>query len=232
MHFPLDQRELLHLHIEAVWNVQLPHSLGDEVVLPSTGLQPAWKLYIAELAENGSCLYIWRSEEERAHGAALVEMAKRALAAPHDATLPDHISREVAFQQTATPVIALAHARQFVRLIAADETQLFEAFEPGSSAYYADPTRQPLCGVVHEGQLRSLAHSSRHTSAACELGIGTLPEARRQGYALAATIAWTETVRQEGLVPIYSALSENTVSLKLAHAAGYREFARGVNIQA
>ena len=61
---------------------------------------------------------------------------------------------------------------------------------------------------------------------ACELGIDTLPEARRQGYALAATILWTQAVLQERLVPIYSADASNTASLGLADAAGYRAFAR------
>ena len=58
------------------------------------------------------------------------------------------------------------------------------------------------------------------------MGIDTLPEARRRGYALAATIVWAQTVLREGLVPIYSALAENTASLRLAAAAGYRPFAR------
>jgi len=80
--------------------------------------------------------------------------------------------------------------------------------------------------VVIADQLLSLAHSFRRTREACELGIDTVPEARRKGYALAATILWTRAVLQEGLVPIYSALAENTASLRLADAAGYRAFAR------
>jgi RimJ/RimL family protein N-acetyltransferase len=80
--------------------------------------------------------------------------------------------------------------------------------------------------VVIAGRLLSLAHSSRRTKEACELGIDTLLEARRKGYALAATILWTHAVMQEGLVPIYSAHAENTASLRLAAAAGYRAFAQ------
>ena len=80
--------------------------------------------------------------------------------------------------------------------------------------------------MVIAGQLLSLAHSSRRTQEACELGIDTLPEARRKGYALAATIVWVHTVLREGLVPIYSALAENTASLHLAAAAGYRPLAQ------
>ena len=76
-----------------------------------------------------------------------------------------------------------------------------------------------------------MAHSSRRTTEACELGIDTLPEARRRGYALAATVVWSAAIRAEGLTPIYSALAENTASLRLAAAAGYREFARGVTLK-
>ncbi len=79
--------------------------------------------------------------------------------------------------------------------------------------------------------LLSLAHSSRRTVEACELGIDTLPEARRRGYALMATVVWAATVVQEGLVPIYSAFMTNTASLRLAAAAGYRIFASGATIQ-
>jgi len=100
------------------------------------------------------------------------------------------------------------------------------AFISGSSDYYLDPEKRPLIGVVRAGRLLSLVHSSRRTKEACELGIDTAAEARRKGYALAATIVWTRMVMQEGLVPLYSADAENTASLRLAAAAGYRVFAR------
>jgi predicted GNAT family acetyltransferase len=85
--------------------------------------------------------------------------------------------------------------------------------------------------VVVAGRLLSLAHSSRRTAEACELGIDTLPEARRRGYALAATVVWSATIRAEGLTPIYSAFAENTASLRLAEAAGYRAFVRGLTLK-
>ncbi len=102
---------------------------------------------------------------------------------------------------------------------------LIEAFEPDAHDYYFRPEKQPLVGVVISGLLLSLAHSSRRTPEACELGIDTLPEARQRGYALAATIVWTQAVLQERLLPIYSADASNTASLRLADAAGYRAFA-------
>jgi hypothetical protein len=96
---------------------------------------------------------------------------------------------------------------------------LLTTFDEGASDYYFQPEKQPVVGGVRDGRLLSLAHSSRRTAKTCELGIETLPVARRQGFALAATVLWTEMVRQEGLVPLYSALTENTASLNLAHAA-------------
>ena len=59
----------------------------------------------------------------------------------------------------------------------------------------------------------------------------TLPDARRRGYALAATVMWTKMVLQEGLVPLYSALADNKASLALAAAAGYRVFAHAATIK-
>ncbi|HKD74903.1 MAG TPA: GNAT family N-acetyltransferase, partial [Ktedonobacterales bacterium] len=59
------------------------------------------------------------------------------------------------------------------------------------------------------------------TSSACELGIDTLPEARRRGYAAAATTLWTALIQQQGLLPMYSAFAWNTASLRLAQAVGY-----------
>jgi predicted GNAT family acetyltransferase len=82
-----------------------------------------------------------------------------------------------------------------------------------------------------DGRLLALAHSSRRTAQACELGIDTLPEARRRGYALAATMLWTRAILDEGLIPFYSALAENSTSLALAAAAGYREFARAAYVR-
>jgi len=79
--------------------------------------------------------------------------------------------------------------------------------------------------------LLSLAHSSRRTTQTCELGIDTLPEACQRGYALAATIVWTQMILQEGLVPLYSAEASNAPSLRLASAAGYRAFARGASFE-
>lgn len=82
-----------------------------------------------------------------------------------------------------------------------------------------------------DGCLLSLAYSVRSIPEACELSIETRPEFQRRGYGLAATLVWADMVRQNGHVPLYSALASNTASLALAYKAGYRPFARTARIE-
>ena len=86
--------------------------------------------------------------------------------------------------------------------------------------------------MVEQGRLLSIAHSSRRTDRACELGINTLPTARRRGFARACVLAWAEAVAAEGLEPLYSANAANTASLALAAACGYRPIARAAQVPA
>jgi predicted GNAT family acetyltransferase len=137
----------------------------------------------------------------------------------------------VAFHLAAEPVSDVAGAQRIARPLTSSDQTLLEAFQGDLGETYLDAEKQPLIGVVIDGRLVSLAHSSRRTSEACELGVDTLPVARRRGYALAVTILWARKVLQEGLVPLYSALADNEASLALAAAAGYRVFAHVVTRQ-
>lgn len=221
-----DDRTMLRLHVEAVWGVQLPPIEENELTLLPVGARPGWRLCAADIAEGR--IYIWQPGVEPAEREELLTRLREVLSPAANDPLPRGVSREVAFRLEAVPVIAPDAARRIARLLTPDEYALIEVFEPGSATYYLKPERRPLIGVVDNGRLLSLAHSSRRTAVACELGIDTLVQARRRGYALAATVVWSQTILQEGLVPIYSALAENTASLNLAVAAGYREFARAV----
>ena len=219
---------LLRLHVEAAWNVRLPPIEQNDVSLLPGGHRPYWKLCAA--AMDGNHVHIWRPDVEPTEREALRLSANEALALPPTATLIPGISREVAHSLTASPRLDLDTARSIARPLTSLDRSLVEAFQPGSCDYYFHSERRPLIGVVIAGQLLSLAHSSRRTKEACELGIDTLLEARRKGYALAATIVWTRLIMQEGLVPLYSARAENTASLHLAAAAGYRVFALAATI--
>ena len=216
-------RTLLRLHVQAAWGVQLPPVVENDGELLPESAWPSWKLWAGDIA--GGRVYIWRPDIKASEREALRLRANEALALPSRSTPIPGISREVAHSLVASPRLDMETAHSITRLLTSRDRSLIEVFQPGTSDYYLYPERRPLIGVVIAGRLLNLAHSSRRTKEACELGIDTVAEARRKGYALAATIVWTRGVMQEGLVPLYSALAENTASLRLAAAAGYRVFA-------
>ena len=231
-------RDLLRRHVEAVWWLSLPPLDGEHVTLPGDGAQPPWALYLGELRAGGEDeqpigrVHLWRHDVPAADRTWLATQADAALAQPAEAPLPDGVEREVALIQTAAPALSLDAAAQIARPLTAADRPLLAAVWPGEEDEMLDPIRAPLFGVVVDGRLLTLAHSSRRTPHARELGIDTLPEARRRGYALAATVLWAAAVAAEGAIPFYSARADNTASLALAHAAGYRPFAAGANIHA
>jgi len=214
-------RKLLRLHVEAVWNVQLPALIQNEVELLPESFSPPWKLCAAKLAD--SHVYIWRPDVSIVERAALRSRVNEVMAVPPEIAVPG-VSREVALALRTSPRLDVETARRIARPLTTRDRPLIAAFDPEDPEYYFQPEKYPLIGVVVDGRLLSLALSSRRTRDACELGIDTLPEARRKGYALAATILWAHTILQDGLVPLYSAFADNTASLRLAAAAGYRAF--------
>ncbi len=222
-------RMLLHLHIEAVWGVQLPTiEQNDIALLPASSLPP-WRLCAADIAEGR--IHIWRTDVTMAEREILLAYLKTALELPSTAAPPPGVSREVAFHLAATPIIDREAVHRLARPLTTRDDALVEDFDPASVPDLLLPACRPMIGVIVEGRLLSMAHSSRRTTDACELGIDTLPEARRKGYALAATVAWSIAISQEGLIPLYSALATNTASLNLAVAAGYREFVRAATVE-
>ncbi|HEX5548958.1 MAG TPA: GNAT family N-acetyltransferase [Ktedonobacterales bacterium] len=217
----MTDRELLRLHIEAVWGISIPTLDGAGVELTDTTPLPPWSLYQTTLAQ-GEQITIWRPGVASDERADFLQRARIAGSAFDPAV---GMRREIVLRFRDTPTLA---AQPSARLLTADDTALLEAFEAGSAAYYLNLACAPCIGVIANGRLVTVAHSSRRTAAACELGINTLPEARHQGYAAAATRAWTHAIQQEALTPIYSAFAHNTASLRLAAAAGYVQVSASV----
>ena len=224
----LNTRTLLRLHIEAVWGIQLPSIDQNDIELLSTGRQPGWALYVADL--NSERIAIWRPDVAPTERQELLTRINEALKASSTLNIDPQIDREVAFHYTDPPTISITTAQEIARRLSSEDQELIKAFDPDAYADFFHRETQPFIGVIKDGKLLSVAHSSRRTVEACELGILTHPEARRKGYALAATIVWTRAILQEKLVPIYSADASNTASLQLANAAGYQAFARGASI--
>lgn len=217
-------RTLLRLHVEACWGVRLPSLMLNDVELLREGFQPSWSLCVAEQASG--CVYIWRPDVTTMERETLRLRASEALTFPPPGVPLPGVHREIALSLVASPRLDEATAHRIARPLTEQDRALVEAFEADAQDYYFRPERQPLIGVVISGHLLSLAHSSRRTPEACELGIDTRALARQKGYGLAATIVWTQAILQERLLPIYSADASNTASLRLADAAGYRAFAR------
>jgi GNAT acetyltransferase len=220
----LPDHSLLRLHVEASWGVRLASPARDDIELLPDGFQPAWRLSAADLTEGR--VHIWRPDVSAKDREALRMKVSETLALPPVDSPRPGVHQEVALSQIASSHLDEATARIISRSLTEMDQSLIETYDPGWHDYYFNSQKRPLIGVVISDWLVSVAHSSRRTSAACELGISTLTEARRKGYALAATIVWTREVMQEGLIPIYSADASNAASLRLANAAGYRTFAR------
>lgn len=214
----MTNRELLRRHLEAVWGLTLPpiDEASHELVLTQRPLP--WSLYLATFAQEEVTLR--RSDVRPEQLLRLREQARTAQSG-QDADTSASMRREVIFHAPLIVPQQQALAQQQARVLGASDAALIEAFEAESAAYFLDPRASPAVGVVVDGRLLSIAHSSRQTPDACELGINTLPEARRRGYAAAATILWTALVQQQGLMPIYSAFAWNDASLRLAQSVGY-----------
>lgn len=232
--------DLLRLHVEAGWGVRLPPLVAgcEHACLPG-GAVPEWAVYVVDvgaLSERPPEGGTGRVRIHRDAGATLDMLAllwQAAEAALDAGSLPLGITREVALRLAAPSRLDVAAARALARPLGEGDRAAVEEFEPGESVYYLDaPERAPVIGAFLDGRLAAIAHSSRRTAEACELGVDTAGWARRRGRGLAVTTLWTAGVRNEGLVPLYSAMAENAASLALAHAAGYRPFARAAYLAA
>lgn len=236
----LDALELLRLHVEAGWGVRLPPLVagGEHACLPG-GTAPEWAVYVAVVgpfgerpSEIGDRVRIRRDADAAPDMLAPLWHAAEAALDAGSSSLPG-VTREVALHLVAPPKLELDVARTLARPLGERDRAAVEEFEPGESPYYLDaPQRAPVFGAFVDGRLAAIAHSSRRTAEACELGVDTAAWARRRGLGLAVTTLWAASVRDEGLVPLYSAMAENAASLALAHAAGYRPFARAAYLAA
>jgi RimJ/RimL family protein N-acetyltransferase len=219
----ITDRALLRLHVEAVWQISLPPLDRASVVFSKSPKLPPWALYLAHL--KGDQVIIWRPDVGQVERSDLI-----ARAASADDVFDPVIGmrREVVLRHVGAQKSPLPTPMPEARLLTAADVASIEAFEAGTAEYFLDQSHASCFGIFAGGQLASVAHSSRRTASACELGINTLPDARRQGYAAVATRAWTEAIEREGLIPIYSAFAHNVASLRLAAACGYERVSESV----
>lgn len=82
-------------------------------------------------------------------------------------------------------------------------------------------------GIVEDGRVVSLAVThdpiGEDDAGAAEVGVETVPRARRKGYASACLRALAEDLEKRGISPEYRVQRYNRASRRTAHAAGFRE---------
>src|SRR5579884_775087 len=160
-------QELLRLHIEAVWSVRIPAIEQHDLELIPESVRPTWKLYVADLAD--ARIHVWRPDVNADEREVLRQRANEALVFPPLTTPMPGVSREVALSFNALPRLDSNAARSFARPLTPQYRPLVQAFQAGSSEDYLRQEKRPLVGVILNGRLLSLAHSSRRTTQACEL---------------------------------------------------------------
>ena len=67
------------------------------------------------------------------------------------------------------------------------------------------------------------APEERESGGTLEIGVETIPRARRKGYAVSCLSGLTKLILRRGLTPEYRCTCSNVASAKVARAAGYRQ---------
>jgi hypothetical protein len=103
-----------------------------------------------------------------------------------------------------------------VLLISEANKHLLETNFPWALTTRSSYKMSPLAATVAEGNAVSICFCARLSPWAAEAGVVTAEEFRGQGHASAAVAGWASTVRQLGLIPLYSTWWENAASLSVA----------------
>src|SRR5437763_4508385 len=145
-HMKATDKELLRLHIEAIWGVQLPPLEQQDIELLPQSTHPSWKLYVAELAD--ARIHVWRPDVAAAERETMRLRVNEALAFPPAIATMPKVNREVVLSLTASPGLDAKTARSIAHPLTSQDRPLIEAFQAGSSEYYLHQKKHPLIGVV------------------------------------------------------------------------------------
>lgn len=121
-----------------------------------------------------------------------------------------------------------------------DYLEFFKAVNPGCGetewlhGYFSEITGKQCCfGAYTDGKIVSATDSPDLPvleEGYCEIGINTLPEYRRQGFAREACAAHINSLLARGIVPLWSAGEDNIASRKLAESLRFIELMRVTEI--
>ncbi len=106
-----------------------------------------------------------------------------------------------------------------------------ELLHPHFAGWVADVVAGcPLAATVVDGVAVSVCCSVRQTAKAHEAGVETASAFRGRGFAVAAVAAWARTVRERGIVPLYSASWDNSASRAVAHKLNLVHFGSDLHL--
>lgn len=105
-------------------------------------------------------------------------------------------------------------------LISEANAELLDAHFPWKRTSRAGITTGPVTATVVDNRAVSICYCARLNDQAAEAGVETAESVRGHGYAGAAVAAWAATIRQRGLLPLYSTSWDNYASQGVARKLG------------
>ena len=102
-------------------------------------------------------------------------------------------------------------------LITEANSHFLEHYFPWKITSRANFKTSPIVATVVNDEAVSICFCARITEFAAEAGVETANNFRGRGYAGQAVAKWAETVRQKGIIPLYSTSWENIASQRVAN---------------
>lgn len=119
-----------------------------------------------------------------------------------------------------------------VRLLSTADWSLLESAPPALQG--PNPRRalfeMQVAGAVVDGRLVAVAQYVAQSARYGEIGVHTLPDYRKQGFATAVASLIARAIQAQGRVPVWSCGEGNAASLRVAQKLGFTETTRRVYI--
>jgi RimJ/RimL family protein N-acetyltransferase len=115
--------------------------------------------------------------------------------------------------------------------LTSENVHLIEQMGPGWTGFGSELSeRNPCWAVVQNGKAVSVCFSARLGAVAAEAGVETLEPYRGRGFAVAVVSAWARSVRDRGLIPLYSTAWNNHASQAVARKLRLIQFGTDLSL--
>ena len=230
----LDDRELMRLHIEALYTHD---AAGDLVRVNEPNGAPAPRFFLGRTAHGAARRFRHDVDLESRRE---LEAASRddvlrahALDAPPDLTPYARIlARAAPVEQTeAGPAFCFPRDSRTITSAVLVTDENAESLRPLLAPWIPDVRLSaPLFALHVDGQAVAVCASVRITSDAHEAGVETSLAYRGRGYAAQVVTAWARAVRDMGRVPLYSTSWRNGASQAVAGKLGLTHFGSDLHL--